>query len=199
MGLDLVARVNAATHYDDFEAANGTALAGRAMPRGGLVWTVELAAAATTSVAIQDGAVRATGGTGNALVKCSPGTLNFDIVARLGTKAANAVPSIAFRAISVLQHYQLALRSSVTVNEYAIFRRNSDGTGTNIIGSGVTPAPGDRIQIRLRGNACTVFVNGTQIIATTLTSYAGNDGVGLNLNGADVTTAFADFNYYGRA
>lgn len=199
MGLDLIARVNAATHYDDFEAANGTALAGRAMLRGGLSWTQSQASGATTTGNIQSGAAKATAGTGNCLIHFAPGTLNFDIVATLAAKASNPVASIAFRALSVNEHYQMALRVTGSGSEYSLFRRNADLTGTQLIASGVTPAVNDRIRIRMRDNVATFFVNGTQIMQYTTTTYNDRSNVGMNLNGTDVTTGFADFNYYGRA
>lgn len=198
MGLELRARVNAASHYDDFEAANGTFLDGRALPRGGAPWTMSRATDTTTRGVIQSGVAKAAAGTGSTLVMFNPGFTNFDIVATLAARATSPVPSITFRSKSVDETYQLALRTDTATPNYSIWRRLSTGTGSLSLASGVAPAAGDRIHLSMREGVATVRVNGVQIMQATLSSYADQTGVGMNFNGTDVTTGFTDFNYYGR-
>ncbi|MGO1317449.1 hypothetical protein [Microbacterium gubbeenense] len=195
MGVQLLARVNAADHWDDFNTSGS--IPGRVMGKGGLAWGRDLASGSTTVPGVTGGTLRATGtGSGNAIAVVNPGTTKYTLVTKIAAMAANPIPAIIWRALDANNHYQLALRVTSSGAEYAIFRRFDGTLGSAIVATGVTPKVGDRIRVEVDDIRCVVYVNGAQIGSTTMASFAGAPHCGVNVNAIDITTAFDDFGIY---
>lgn len=200
MGVQLLARVNAANYWDEFTGAAG-AIAGRVMPRGGLTWGAHHPSGGSMSdrpVIDGTGGLRApAAGAGGAMATVNPGSARVTVVTKISKLAAAPTMRLTFRATDSETHYFVGFRVGRT-NEYCIGARSAGADAGHALRAGVAAAVGDRVRLDvLPTGTADLYVNGIKLGSAELKSFADRTHVGVYANGGnDSITTLDDFGIY---